>query len=627
MKRIQTFLFIALVSIQFVGAKNIYVAPNGNDHAAGIAEAPLASLQMAIRQAREYRRLNGPDIKEDIQIIMQGGTYAMVDPVICRPEDSGNKKSRTIIQAAEGAEVSISGGVEVLNWQKVTSEIAGLPKKAQGKVWEADVPRVGGNRLLFRQMWVDGEKAIRANTINDGKLPRILSVDNENELLWIPNSDMDLTKAQNLELVIHQWWAIANLRVKEMKTQGDSTSVAFYQPESKIEFEHPWPAPFIDAGDTLNGNSAFYFTNAIELLNGEGEWFEDFDNGKIYYWPRKGEDMAKAKVVVPYLENLLSIEGNLDNPVSYIEFKNIKFEHTSWLRPSFKGSVPLQAGIYLTEAYKLKEPGTPAKAELENQAWLGRPSAGISVRYGNHLSFQYCEMQHMAATGIDFVEGTHHNLVEGCIVSDIGGTGIQVGYFGDDSYEAHLAFDPSEDRVLCHHEMIRNNVVTDVTNEDWGCVGIGIGFAHDISIEHNEVSHVNYSAISVGWGWSKDISCMQNNVVFANHIHHFARMMYDVAGVYTLGAQPNTRIEENSIHTLLKAPYAHIPNHHQYLYTDEGSSFMQIKNNWTEKDKFFANCNGPGNVWENNGPQVSDEIKNKAGLTEEFKYLLDKVQK
>ena len=46
----------------------------------------------------------------------------------------------------------------------------------------------------------------------------------------------------------------------------------------------------------------------------------------------------------------------------------------------------------------------------------------------------------------------------------------------------------------------------------------------------------------------------------------------------------------------------HDPNHWFYLYTDEGSSFITVRDNWTEADKFLKNANGPGNVWENNGP-------------------------
>ena len=593
-------------------AKEIWVSPKGNDRNSGTQTEPLQSIAMAQRKVRELRRINDPSVQKGVQIILADGTYTLVEPLLFRPEDSGWEGSITTVKAAEGASPVISSGVPVTNWSKA-GRVNGLPREAAGKVWVADMPRMGGHRVPFRQMWVNGEKAIRASNLNDGPLDRILSADHQNESFWIPKPKANLNDIVQLEFVIHQWWAIAILRVKEMKTLGDSVLITFHQPDSRIEFEHPWPAPFIDKDKNLNGNSAFYFVNHIGLLNSPGEWYADFDNGKIYYWPREGENMATANVVVPYLETLVQVEGTLDLPVQHIHFENISFEHTTWMRPSEAGHVPLQAGFFLLDAYKLLIPGTADKVGLENQAWLGRQPAGVSVRNGKHLVFEGCQFKHMAATGLDFITGTTHSRVLKSTISDIGGTGLQIGFFGDEAFEAHLPYDPADGREVCRFITVDNNLITDCSNEDWGCVGISVGFARDINIEHNEVSHLNYSGICIGWGWTKTITCMRNNRVHANYIHHFAKQMYDVGGIYTLSAQPNTEISENRIEKLMKAPYAHIPDHYQYIYFDEGSSYIRAINNWTEADKFFSNTPGPGNEWKNNGPQVSDEIKNKAG--------------
>jgi len=623
-KLINTFglLIMVLITVPSVSAKDIWVSPTGNDANPGTKEKPLASILMAQRQARELRRLNDPSVKNGIQIILNGGVYQLDEPVLFRPEDSGTAESPTTIMAAPVEEPVISGGVRVKNWKKLNGPLSGLPKAATGKLWVADIPEIGGHRLEFRQLWVNGEKAQRASTLTDGTLNRILSVDKPNEIMWVPKPAIAVKDIKQLELVIHQWWAIANLRVKNIRIVSDSAAVTFHQPESRIEFEHPWPAPFIDEKKDKNGNSAFYFVNSIELLNKPGEWYEDLEAGKVYYWPLENQDMTKAETIVPNLETLVQLNGSADSPVKNIHFNGISFKYTSWLRPSKAGHVPLQAGMYLLDAYKLKIPGTPDKARLENQAWLGRQSAAVEARYANGLVFERCLFRHMAATGLDFIVGTSHDLVEGCSFTDIGGTAIQAGFFGSADFEAHLPYNPTDDREVCQYETIVNNLITDATNEDWGCVGIGIGFARNVTISHNEVSHVNYSGISIGWGWTKTINCMRNNLIHANNIHHFAKQMYDVGGVYTLSAQPNTEISENCIHHLEKAPYAHDPNHYQYIYYDEGSSYIRSLNNWTEVDKFFSNTPGPGNEWINNGPQVADSIKVQAGIQKEFKDIL-----
>ena len=166
-------------------------------------------------------------------------------------------------------------------------------------------------------------------------------------------------------------------------------------------------------------------------------------------------------------------------------------------------------------------------------------------------------------------------------------------------------------------------MINDATNEDWGCVGIGAGYVKGITIAHNEITDVNYTGISVGWGWTKTTNVMADNHIIANKITHYARNMYDVAGIYTLSAQPGTIISKNYIDSIYKAPYAHDPVHWFYLYLDEGSSQITVKDNWTPSEKYLKNANGPGNVWENNGPQVDDFIKKEAGLEKPYQYLMN----
>ncbi len=608
-------------------AAQIWVATNGNDANPGTKNAPKHTIAAAIRQARELRRLKDPSIAGGIHILIENGEYMLDEPLFIRPEDSGTPASPTIIENAPDANPMISGGVYINNWRKVSRRIPGLPMQAQGRVWEAPIPQVGGNTLLFRQLWVNEKKAVRTQSVDAyDKMSRILSVDKQKQEIWIPIPASGLPKDPGqMEMVIHQMWAIANLRIKTIKIDGNKAGLTFYQPESHIEFEHPWPAPVIDKDHKMNGNSAFYLVNSLAFLDKLGEWYEDIKAGKVYYLPRKGEDMVSAKVIAPSLEKLVEVKGTADRPVSYVYFKGIKFENTTWLRPSESGHVPLQAGMYLLDAYKLKIEGTPEKSGLENQAWVGRPPAAVEVSYANHIDFSGCIFTHLASTALDYTRGTHDDEVKGNLFKDIGGTGILVGVFSDEGFEAHLPYNPSDSREVCTNEHIVDNLVDDVTNEDWGCVGIGAGYVKGIKIEHNEVCDVSYSGISLGWGWTKAANAMSDNIIRANKVHHYAKHMYDVSGIYTLSAQPRSIIDSNYVDSIYKVPYAHDPQHWFYLYTDEGSSFFTVKDNWCPAEKFLKNANGPGNVWENNGPLVAESIKQSAGLEAPYKHLLNGI--
>lgn len=601
-------------------AADIYVSPTGNDANLGTKNQPLATLHAAVRKARELRRLNDPSVKNGIRILMNGGVYQLNEPVLLRKEDSGTKDSPTKIIDAGTGQVVISGGTQIKDWKKVTQSVVGLPKGAVGNVWVADAPRLAGRIQEFRQFWVNDVKAIRARTKNGETMDRILSWNFDQQTCRIPNDQaIDFKAIEGMEMTIHQWWAIANLRVKSAKVIGKEVELSFMQPESRIQSEHPWPAPWIS---TTTGNSAYFLTNNIQLLDQPGEWFEDLRSGKIYYWPMPGQNMTSAVAVAPLLETLVKMEGTEDDAVEYVGFTNISFQHTTWLRPSQKGHVPLQTGMYLLDAYKLKVPGTPDKSLLENQAWVGRPAAAVEVRYAVYTSFEGCKFEHLGSTGLDYQKGTQNSTIRGNLFKDIGGSGILIGTFSDEAFEAHLPYNPKNSKEISTNDMIDNNLITNVTNEDWGCVGIGAGYVKGIQILHNEINEVAYTGISLGWGWTATRNAMENNVVKGNKIHHYGKRIYDVAGIYTLSAQPNSVIEENLVDSIYRAPYAHLPDHWFYIYTDEGSSHFTIRNNWTPAQKYLQNANGPGNVWQNNGNDVEDGIKRRAGLEPKYRHLL-----
>ena len=593
-------------------AGEIYVSLQGNDKNPGTKEAPFNTLNRAIKQAREWRRLNWPEVAGGIYIRLEEGVYAQRNSLFLRPEDSGTPDSPTVICAVDGAHPVISGGVAVTGWKRGCNHPA-VPEKLKQKIWSAEAPLIGNRRVETRQMWVNGHKVQRAAQFPDGGLERMIDFNPEEQTITIPVSQSvnpeRLQNAGQLEMIVHQRWAIAILRVKSIDAKDGQAVVRFHEPESHLEFAHPWPQPVI-GGE--KGNSSFCLTNALELLDQPGEWFQEYPSGTIYYYPQADENMETAEVIIPALETLVTIDGTLSRPVKHIQFNGITFAHTSWMRPSFQGHVTLQGGFPLLDAYKLQEPGLPEKAELENQAWITRPETAIRVRGAEHIDFKHCTFRHLSSTGLDYEWAVTASSVEDCQFTDIGGTALLVGAFPDGGFETHIPFIPADVRELCSHITIRNNIISNVTNEDWGCVGIGTGYVRNMDISHNEVCHLNYSGICVGWGWTSLESGMCNNRIEANYVHHFARRLYDAGGLYTLSNQPGSVMRNNRIEHLIEAPYA-TNDRAFYIYLDEATDGYTMENNWCPAERFDSNRPGKKNVWKNNGPQVADSIKYKAG--------------
>lgn len=549
---------------------------------------PDSSLTDAVRKAREMRRLGqgGP-----VTIHLSKGVYQLYEPLRLRPEDSG--------LTIEGSDAVISGGIKILEW------------KRQGKLLVADVPDFNGRPIDFRQLWVNGKKATRARDVSDfEKMFRIRTYDKKGQILWVPKKAVEkILNAPYAEMVLHEMWCTSNLRIKSIRIQGDSAAIRFHNPEAKLQFEHPWPSPMTP---NTGHPSPFYLTNAKELLDEPGEWYHDIRTHKIYYLPQQGETVKEA--VVPVMETLVEFIGTAEHPVRNITFKGITFSHTTWMRPSEKGHVPLQAGMYLTEAYKLRpQIDRPNNHKLDNQGWLGRADAAIELRYTEAINFDGCRFEHLGGSGLDYVIGCRRGMTTNCTFTDIAMNGYVCGSFSPEGLETHLPYQPTDFREVCTGQTIAQSEFYDVTNEDWGCVAVAAGYVNEITIEHNTIHDVSYTGISLGWGWNRDLVCMKDNKVHANLIYNYAQHMYDCAGIYTLGNQPGTVISENVVRDIAKPSYVHDPNHWFYLYTDEGSSNITLRDNWTPEEKFLKNANGPGNVWENNGPQVNEQIKNNAG--------------
>ena len=71
------------------------------------------SLEEALFQAREWRRLNAPEATGGIHIYLGDNTYRLNKPLLLRPEDSGTAASPTIIHGG-----TISGAVSIKNWKR-----------------------------------------------------------------------------------------------------------------------------------------------------------------------------------------------------------------------------------------------------------------------------------------------------------------------------------------------------------------------------------------------------------------------------------------------------------------------------------------------------------------------------
>jgi hypothetical protein len=459
----------------------------------------------------------------------------------------------------------------------------------------------------FRQLYVNGVKAIRARSPNlaaDGtaNFSRATGYSTSAHTIQVASSDVGVWgNPSKVEMHYMMIWGDNILRVASVSTSGNTATLKFQEAEDAILFVRPFPY--------FMPKQCFYFENALEFLDVPGEWYLDEGARLVYYKPRAGEDMTTATVVAPVLETVMSITGTSSaEPVSHLAFSGLNFAHSTFMRPSHYGLLDAQAGQY------------NLKATADNKQMLGRPAAGVVVTNAHHISFERNMFAQMAATGLDFVSGTHDDTIVGNVFTQMGGSGLSVGKFtADETTDDHVPYNPSDPNEICSDEVIQNNYVNDVTTEIQGACGIAAGYPRRILIEHNEVCGTNYVGISVGYGWTAASNAMSNNRINHNNVHHVMNVLGTGGGIATLSNQPASEIRYNYLHDFRQSPWADAAI--AGIQLNEGTSGYTVTQNVLASVPGVVNGpNTSGNDVLDNGANPSDaqDTMNTAGI--ELRY-------
>ncbi len=610
--RILPFVFcLVLADIALAATQaTFYVSPSGSDSNKGTETAPFKTITQA---QKAVRAINGT-MTGDIEVILREGTYALPSTIGFDERDGGKNGHYVRYKAYEGEHPLITGGMPISGWTL---------HDEKNNIWKAE-----GVDARFRQMYVNNKKGIRARFPNlldngDHNFFRLNKVDSANSAFLVNNSDIGSANWNNLKKVeMHLMiaWSENIMRLDKISNLGNVSRIDIQDPEKTKLFKRKYPMLGTAFMSNPPKEQVYYLENAYEFIDTPGEWYLDETTNTLYYKARSGENMQTANVVVPRINTLFSVLGkNTQNKVGYMSFEGLTFAHTNYLRPSEEGFLDLQAGMFNVDV--LEENGRLGS----NKFLLWRPDAGFRVENAHHFKIKDCVFTQMAATGLDFVSGTNDDVIEGNVFYELGAAGIMIGKFSQDSTtEIHIPYNPTDKEEISTRDTIRYNLVTNVTNEHQGAVGIGAGYPRYIVIENNEVSYTNYSGISVGFGWTKSETAMTNNHINKNNIHHIARLLCDSGPIYTLSNQgEGGEIKENYIHDVTTSQWSDywiLP-----IYLDEGSSGFAVENNSYKDAPSGVGENQPGYYTKKNNDGYIASVAEAAGLQGNYKNLGERI--
>ena len=492
---------------------SFYVSPDGSDAKRGTLSAPFRTVQRALDAAAAS--IARP-MTADVVVYLRAGTFRPASPLILGPAHSGRNGFRLVLRSFPGEHAVVSGGRLITGWTL---------HERTANIYQAPLPP----NWSFRQVYVNGSHAVRARmSLEPGALIRTPA-----GLQAAKPLSNELSRVGEGEVVVLGKWMMIRCRI----AAAAKDRLTIVEPcWRNAEWAVPWGAA-----------SPAWIENSYQFLNGPGQWFLDRSaGGVLYYIPRPGEDLSKATVEAPFLEDLV-----VGNAAHDILFEDLRFSVSNWLGPdSADGYVGLQAGYH-----KVGTKGALAPAH-----------APIRFSDSRAITFDGNTFEHLGSTALSFDGASQRISITGNRFVDLAGGAMQLGQIDD----GRITDAAKQNRSFT----IRDNLVENTGFDYLDTAAIAGFYVADFVAEHNEIASVPHYGISVGWGWGKEPSYAAANQIGWNAIHDFSQAFSDSAAIYTLGPSPETVIHDNHA--------ARGGRGYGCLYPDEGSAYQRWTHNVCE---------------------------------------------
>ena len=353
MKSVRIYLIGVLITMSYCSLNyevraaepvKFYISMNGNDSSKGTLDRPFATLDAAQNAVRDAKK---SEVNRPIEVIIREGVYYLQQTLEFKPEDSGTKEFPITWRAFENEKVILSGGRTVRgDWKK----------DSDGKTWYADLPSTKGwvkdvtqpeiylkqpfGPWHFRQLYVNEKRAVRARFPNaneqnpflyaiDGSKGYVKLRDGEVKPSWGDEPDAQINIVPQWRF-FNQWNDVTAVNVKEATiTIGPRERHAL-----------------------MNKGSWFWIEGVKSELDQPGEWYLDTKIGRLYYIPEPGQTPHNQKIIVPFLNRIIYLKGDVENGthVTYMNFKGLEFRHTTFTLGQIEARVHTDGAVMFENA-------------------------------------------------------------------------------------------------------------------------------------------------------------------------------------------------------------------------------------------------------------------------------------
>ena len=511
---------------------DFFVSTDGSDQWSGSlaepnsdkSDGPFATLQRARDAVRDLKTTK----KDDIVVLIRGGTYRLKQTIVFGLQDSAGDKSSIIYAAWPGETPVFTSGHEIKDWVRASEELPGLPVHARGKVLVANV--TGQFRTLF-----DG----------DGLLPRARSAGfiplkggSRNRLHFPAGKVKSWRNVQDVEIVVrpHHAWI---MNILPLKSVDEQSQLAYTSIDATYAMN---PLHFLKTTESC------WVENALEELDEPGEWVLNSQEGKVYLWPRN-----ESPVVAPELTELIRVEGKIDEqgpsdtPVKNLCFRGLTLMHG--------------------ESYRLEKDDAGLQHDWDMQ---DKANSLFRLRGVEGCMIEQCRFAHSGSGAIRIDLHGQRNRISGNLIEHMGGAGILLCGYGPGTKDVNK------------NNLVFNNHIHHIGRIYAHSPGIMVWQSGENRVANNLVHHTPYTAIILS-GCMTDFFAKRgrelgrtlrldelvglpkkptledvrpylhtkNNKIEANEIHHAMETMGDGNAIYIRGSGAGNVIRRNYVHHLV----------------------------------------------------------------------------
>ena len=528
----------------FTNSSTIYIsATEGSDAYTGFAPHPGKGASGPLRSFRRLRELlvglHTPAHVQPITVRIEGEHY--FNETFVLGAISGGYTMRDITFESYGdAPARLVGGRRIEGFAPDTFN--GVP------CLSVHIPAVESGAWHFTDLYVNGKRAAAARYPREGTLRAVAVERMDAQKLgdgskWFIAHKEDLAGIEGIEDAIvsfYHYWVDEHSPVESYDPETGKLVMA-YRSRFKNTVNY-------DKNDT--SEFCYYLENIAAGFGRPNDWYLDVPRGMLYYVPEDpSADPADLVIYAPTVEQIITVEGKPEARVSGIRFRNLEFL--------------CSRGDYASKSATPNGDGIVQPYASDPQSVCGGYGA-LRFKYAVNCAVEDCRFSALGLYAVEILDGCERVRIERSLFENIGGGGVRI-----------FRSEGSGDAARISSCSITGNTIRHIGRRYAAACGVLICHASYNEVADNEISYTDYSGISVGFVWGYTPTHCYGNLIRRNHVHHIGvGLLSDMAGIYLLGMQSGTVVEDNYVHDVVSGHYGG-----HGIYTDEGSSYITVERN------------------------------------------------